>query len=134
MKIAVPSKDGLVDNHFGHCDHFTVYTVMDGRISNTEIVASPQGCGCKSGIASVLQEKGVTQMLAGNMGDGAYNVLGRHQISVIRGCSGPTEQLVNLFIKGELTDSARNCGGEGHGHGHGEGHQCQHHQHEHQNS
>lgn len=122
MKIAVPSKNGFVDNHFGHCDHFTIYTITDGQIINTEILPSPQGCGCKSGIAAILQEKGVTLMLAGNMGDGAYNVLSRHQISVIRGCSGPTEELVNRFIKGELNDSGISCST----HGHGAEHQCQH--------
>ncbi|MEG2179943.1 MAG: NifB/NifX family molybdenum-iron cluster-binding protein [Bacteroidales bacterium] len=122
MKLAVPSKDGQVDSHFGHCDYFTIYTIKKGNIYDTERLDSPQGCGCKSGVAAVLQEKGVTQMLAGNMGDGAYNVLARHQISVIRGCSGPTEELVKAFLQGTLKDSALSCAQ------HHEHHECQNHE------
>lgn len=37
MKIAVPSKGSEVDNHFGHCDHFQVFTISDTKeIISTE--------------------------------------------------------------------------------------------------
>ena len=38
-----------------------------------------------------LHAMGVDVMLAGNMGDGAKNVLQRNGIAVIRGCHGPVE-------------------------------------------
>ena len=44
---------------------------------------SPQGCGCKSDIASKLQADGVTVMLAGNMGAGALAKLSACGIEVI---------------------------------------------------
>ena len=31
MKIALPSKGNQVDGHFGHCEHFTVFTVDDSN-------------------------------------------------------------------------------------------------------
>jgi len=31
MKIALPSKGNQVDGHFGHCEHFTVFTVDDNN-------------------------------------------------------------------------------------------------------
>lgn len=34
----------------------------------------------------IIQEMGITLMLAGNMGMGAYNKLSAHGIAVIRGC------------------------------------------------
>ena len=63
MKIAVPTRDERVDDHFGHCDHYTIFTIEENKIVNRETMASPQGCGCKSGIAADLQEFGVVMML-----------------------------------------------------------------------
>jgi predicted Fe-Mo cluster-binding NifX family protein len=30
MKIALPSRMNQIDEHFGHCEHFTVFTI-DGQ-------------------------------------------------------------------------------------------------------
>lgn len=111
MKLALPSRDNQIDNHFGHCEYFTVYTIDTGKkeVLNTEVVPSPEGCGCKSNIASVLQEKGVTLMLAGNMGNGAVNVLKHAGIEVVRGCTGSLDNVLNSYLSGSLTDSGIGC-------------------------
>ena len=46
MKIALPSYQNQIDEHFGHCEHFTVFTI-DGqkKITEEEKIASPAGCG-----------------------------------------------------------------------------------------
>jgi len=124
FKIAVPTRNGAVDDHFGHCESYSIFTVEDGRIAgDPESLPAPQGCGCKSGIASVLQEKGVTVMLAGNMGAGALNVLSRHGIKVFRGCSGEVRSLAETYLAGGIADSGESC------HAHGDsadGHVCSH--------
>lgn len=33
MSVAVPARDGLVDAHFGHCEHFLVYSLDTKRKS-----------------------------------------------------------------------------------------------------
>ena len=109
MKIAVPTRDGVVDNHFGHCDHYTIFTVNDGVVKMKEILPSPQGCGCKSGIALVLRQKGVQVMLAGNIGEGAKNVLESNEIKVIRGCSGDIDKLVMDYLAGNVVDNGELC-------------------------
>ena len=134
-KIALPTRGGVIDNHFGHCEFYTILTVNDeNQIVNTETIPSPQGCGCKSNIASKFQEDGVTIMLAGNMGAGALQKLSAHGIEVVRGCSGPVMDVANAYLAGNLQDSGVGCqhhheDGEhecGHHHGNGE-HECQHH-------
>lgn len=124
MKVAVPTRNTVVDDHFGHCEAYTVFTVSaDNKIEGAEMLPSPQGCGCKSNIAAILKEKGVSVMLAGNMGGGALNVLQNHGIQVFRGCSGDVRQLVETFLKGNIEDSGEGC----HHHDHdGEGHVCNH--------
>lgn len=108
--IAVPTRDEMVDNHFGHCEYYTVFHVDDNNnIINSQRLDSPQGCGCKSNIASVMQQMGITIMLAGNMGEGAYNKLTQHNIGVIRGCSGPVVEVIKAYLNGSLIDFAMGC-------------------------
>ena len=30
-KIAIPTRDNVVDDHFGHCDHYTIISVDDNK-------------------------------------------------------------------------------------------------------
>ena len=109
MKIAVPTRNGVVDDHFGHCAYYTIFAIeADGSLTSSTL-PSPEGCGCKSGIAAVLQQMGVKVMLAGNMGEGAKNVLQKHNIAVIRGCKGDIETLVQSYLLGFILDSGEKC-------------------------
>lgn len=122
MKIAIPTRADAIDDHFGHCESYSIFTIGNNKnIVGTETLAAPQGCGCKSNIASALQDKHVTVLLASNMGTGAVNVLTKHGIKVYRGCSGNVTELVNDFLDGKVTDSGEGCNH------HEEGHQCEHH-------
>ncbi len=120
MKIALPSRQNKIDSHFGHCEYYTVYTVDKDKkqILSEEIINSPAGCGCKSNIAQVLSEEGVKVMLAGNMGDGAVNVLHSAGIEVLRGCSGDVKSVAMSWLEGNLNDSGESC--------HEHGHDCSH--------
>lgn len=110
-KIALPTKeDGTIDSHFGHCQFYTICTLDEqGQPVKYERMDSPVGCGCKSNIAPRLHEMGVEVMLAGNMGDGAVNVLSNNQIKVVRGCSGRVEDVVKAYLDGTLDDSGITC-------------------------
>lgn len=58
MVIALPTRDGKIDDHFGHCDHYTLITVDDDKnIVSRERMDSPEGCGCKSDIAPSLRTR-----------------------------------------------------------------------------
>jgi predicted Fe-Mo cluster-binding NifX family protein len=124
MKLAVPTRGNAVDDHFGHCEAYTVFSIDDSKkIVDSEILPSPQGCGCKSNIATVLQQKGVSVMLAGNMGNGALNVLTSHGIDVYRGNTGDVRQLAEAFLQGKIGDSGEGCH---HHENDGEEHPCNH--------
>jgi len=116
MKIALPSCQNQIDAHFGHCEHFTVFTISDkNEIMSEEKIASPAGCGCKSNIAQTLAEQGVKLMLAGNMGQGAVNVLNSHGIEVLRGCAGDVRKVAEQWLAGNLNDSGIACAQHEHG-------------------
>ena len=109
-KIALPTRNGAVDDHFGHCECYTIFTLdADRRIAGRQTLPAAEGCGCKSDIAPRLHAMGVDVMLAGNMGDGAKNVLQRNGIAVIRGCHGPVEEVVAAYLAGRIADSGDAC-------------------------
>lgn len=115
IKIALPTKDTLqVDDHFGHCSFFSVLTIENDIITDTITIPAPETCGCKSGIAVTLREMGVSVLLAGNMGQGAKNVLEAQGIKVVRGCSGGVQSVVEDFLSGKIEDSGQGCSAHGH--------------------
>ncbi|HPO03050.1 MAG TPA: NifB/NifX family molybdenum-iron cluster-binding protein [Treponemataceae bacterium] len=120
MKIAVPLAGSAVDNHFGHCAEYAVYTVEDSKIVQEERLPSLQGCGCKSGIAPILAQNGISVMIAGNIGNGAINVLASNGIKTIKGASGEARAAAEAWLSGNLDDSGSTCSG------HGEDHVCSH--------
>ena len=127
MKVAIPTHSGNVDNHFGHCEYFMVYTTNDNKeIINEELVSSPNGCGCKSDIVSTLAIMGVKVMLAGNIGGGAVNILSHNGIAVIRGCSGDVKNVLTEWLKGNIKDNGELCAEHEHhnDHNHQHGNNC----------
>ena len=43
MKIALPTRMNRIDEHFGHCEHFTVFTIDSGKqITAEEKIAELQ--------------------------------------------------------------------------------------------
>ena len=117
MKIALPTRQNIIDSHFGHCEYYTIFTVDNNtkKIVNEETLASPAGCGCKSNIATTLSEIGVEIMLAGNMGQGAVNVLKNSGIEVLRGCSGDVKTVALNWLNGSVSDSGELCDEHEHG-------------------
>ena len=116
MKIALPCRENRVDEHFGHCEYFTVFTVNErNEIISEEQVSSPAGCGCKSNVADTLAQMGVGMMLAGNMGQGAVNVLNGCGIDVLRGCTGEVREVAERWLAGALKDSGIACDLHEHG-------------------
>ena len=109
MKIAVPTKEGNVDAHFGHCGYYSIYTVADDRIIAEDKMNASKECGCKSGIAGELARSGVSVLVAGNIGEGAVRVLGSFGISVTRGAAGPAKSAAEAFLAGTLKDTGTNC-------------------------
>jgi predicted Fe-Mo cluster-binding NifX family protein len=118
-KIAVPSRTGMVDEHFGHCAYFTVFTLgEDNNILSEDQFTPPPLCGCKSNLVAQLVAMGVTTLIAGNMGDGAAVKLRQNGVRVIRGAGGPVRDAVESYLAGDLVDSQEIC--QAHDH------ECQH--------
>lgn len=107
MKIAVASEGEMVAGHFGHCSNFNIYDVEDEEIVKSEKIDNP---GHKPGfLPNFLNEKGVSVIISGGMGQGAIDIFDQNNIEVITGANSRAEDAVKSYIKGELKSSGVVC-------------------------
>jgi predicted Fe-Mo cluster-binding NifX family protein len=110
MKIAVPVRnENLINEHFGKSGYFNVYSVEESKILAVKTIPSFEGSGCRSGIAGILAEDGVTTVLVAGIGNGSLQKLKVSGIEVISGCAGSASENVELFLKGKLHDAGSSC-------------------------
>ncbi len=129
MKIAIPTSDGKLCAHFGHCDSFTFADVnMDTKeILNLEEKVPEEGISCQS--ASWIAEQGTNVVLAGGMGGRPMMIFAQNGVQVVAGCPElPIKEIVDSYLNKTLVSGENSCGGgHGHCHGHGgEGYHCHH--------
>lgn len=129
MRIAIPSENGKLCAHFGHCEAFSIVDVDEktGHIDNIKIDAPEEGVSCHC--ASWVAMQGVDLVLAGGIGGRPAAALVENGIEVIAGCpSLDIEELVTSYIQNNLELGENSCGHDDnhHCHGHGEGHHCGH--------
>ena len=122
MKIAVTYEDGQIFQHFGHTNQFKMYDVADGKIVNTEIVAT-NGSG-HGALAGFLVQHGADTLICGGIGGGAQAALDSAGIQLYGGVSGEADATANALLNGQLGyDPNIHCAHHGHEHGEA-GHTC----------
>ncbi|MGQ1783563.1 MULTISPECIES: NifB/NifX family molybdenum-iron cluster-binding protein [unclassified Saccharicrinis] len=105
-KVALPTRGEMIDNHFGHCEKFTIYTLsVQNKVLDTAYYTAPESCGCKSDLAAELGNEGVDVLLAGGIGQGAINKLKASNIEVFMGYEGETKQVLEQWLNGNKGNS-----------------------------
>lgn len=106
--IAIPLEDGILCAHFGHCQEFAIVTVVNGEIDNIKKVIPPEHV---PGLyPRWVAQFGVTDVVAGGMGQQAINLFNEQQINAFVGAPMLTpEEIVNEFISGNLNLSSNYC-------------------------
>ncbi len=123
MKIAATYENGQIFQHFGHTEHFKLYTVENGAVISSEVVGA-NGTG-HGALAGVLRSLGVDTLICGGIGGGAQAALAEAGIRVYGGVSGDADRAVAALLAGSLDyDPDAHCDHHDHEHGHGEGHAC----------
>lgn len=109
MKIAIPTAQGNLAMHFGHCASFTIFTIDDNNsITNTQEVEAPAH---EPGLLPRwLGEKEVNIIIAGGMGQRAQQLFGDRGIEVIVGAPAePVKAIVESYLAGKLTPGINLC-------------------------
>ena len=124
MKVAIPTIDGILCAHFGHCSAFAIVEVDDIKrtIGNVDIVPSPAH---QPGLLpGWLAQYGASVIIAGGMGQRAISLFDQHGIEVVTGAPASSPQdLVQAYLDGSLQSVGNACDHDGPGHGGG---RCRH--------
>jgi predicted Fe-Mo cluster-binding NifX family protein len=109
-RIAIPSANGRLALHFGHCDafHMTDVDLNAGSVAGTLVVeAPPHQPGL---LPRWLADYGVTTVIAGGMGQRARALFEEAGITVHTGAGPlPLEDIVAAYLDGSLELGANVC-------------------------
>jgi len=111
MKIAIPTANGKLCMHFGHCETFTVIDIDPNQntiIGTARLEAPPHEPGL---LPRWLAERGVDVIIAGGMGQRAQALFAEQNIKVTTGASvelTPTE-VAQAYLSGALQTGANTC-------------------------
>ena len=110
MRIAIPIAQGVLSQHFGHCEQLAFIDVdpASRAILATNVEdAPPHETG---GLPRLLAERGTQVVIAGNMGGGARALLSQAGIIVLAGAdSRPPEAVVKEYLAGTLVQGSGTC-------------------------
>lgn len=110
MRIAIPMADGVLAQHFGHCERFAFVDVDPGTklVKGVTEVAAPEH---QPGLLPPwLKERGVTHVIAGGMGGRAQERCKEISIEVLTGApSLSAEVLAQEYLAGRLVSRPHAC-------------------------
>lgn len=110
QRIAIPTSQGLLCPHFGHCDEFTIIDVdtETKKILSKEIVAAPEH---EPGLLPRwLHERGANLIIAGGMGARAQGLFMQNGVQVVIGAPpiAPTD-IVEAYLNSKLQTGSNLC-------------------------
>ena len=110
MKIAIPTADGVLSPHFGHCQQFAILEVdpQTKLISKSEMLTPPPH---EPGVfPSWLSQMGCSVIIAGGMGGRAVGMFEQNGIKVVMGApNGKPEEIVTAYLNSKLATGANPC-------------------------
>jgi len=110
MKIAIPTVDGVLCPHFGHCQQFAILDVNSETktIDKSEMLTPPPH---EPGVLPAwLSQMGCNLIIAGGMGGRAVDLFNQSGIEVIMGASNEKpEEIVMSYLDSKLTTGANPC-------------------------
>jgi len=101
LKIAIPvDSEGILNEHFGHCEFFVLYTVSNKEVMSVEkLTPPPHEPGL---LPRWLSEKGVSDIIAGGMGQKAIRLFNQFGVNALVGA--PRES-ANILVENYLNES-----------------------------
>jgi len=107
-RIAIPTENGLLCAHFGHCQQFAIVDVIEGKIDSVREIAPPEH---QPGLyPRFIAQQGVTDVIAGGMGQQAIYLFNQQNINVFVGAPISDPKTLTLdFLEDKLTLNANYC-------------------------
>jgi len=109
MRFAVPTYQGKLCAHFGHCEAFAIIDTDNNGNIIKEVFENPPPH--EPGVLPRwLSEKGVNCVIAGGMGSRAQQLFAQQGVKVVTGAQGEyPRDVVEQYLKGTLQIGANTC-------------------------
>lgn len=120
MKIAIPTQNQQVWQHFGRSPEFTIFTIEENQVVKKEILAA-NGAG-HTDLILLLKRNFVNVLICGGLGSCAVECAQANHIEVLSGTSGKAEDVLQQYLNGTL--NAGNTATCDHHHDHSHDHDC----------
>ncbi len=106
--IAIPTTNEVLDEHFGHSSQFTIFEIDSKSILNQKTIDAPSH---QPGLLPpFLAEMGVSDVIAGGIGQRAIQIFNQYKINVYAGAPKQVaKELVEGFIANTLEFVANYC-------------------------
>ena len=118
VRVAFPVEGDQLSGHFGHAPEFLLVDVQEGKEVSRQTHPSPEH---QPGlIPQWLRGFEVDLVVAGGIGARAAQLFEEAGIDLISGVSGPVEDVLLSYLRGQLRSTGALW--SSHGHDHGEGH------------
>lgn len=110
IRVAITKNGEMVSEHFGHCDGYVVYDIIENEVASKEFLKYP---GHKPGfLPQFLADKKVNLIISGGMGASAQELFGQNNICVIVGASGTIEDVLKRYLDETLESDNSVCHNE----------------------
>ncbi|MCF7792052.1 MAG: NifB/NifX family molybdenum-iron cluster-binding protein [Victivallales bacterium] len=109
MKIAIPTAQGKLCMHFGHCEVFTVFDVNENKqVKETNRITPPPH---EPGVLPKwLGELGVDVIIASGMGMRAQQLFAQNGVKVVVGADSDTpENVISAYLNDTLVTGENAC-------------------------
>jgi len=106
--FAIPTADGVLCPHFGHCQKFAIVKTDDQKVLSVEFITPP---GHQPGVyPGFLAQQGVNVVISGGMGMKAQDIFVQNNIEVCIGVgSDNPETLVEQYLSQMLKTGQNLC-------------------------
>lgn len=120
-RIAIPTENNSIYQHFGKTRCFTIVEAENGTIRSARMMDT-DGAG-HSALGGFLKNAGVDTLICGGIGQGARDILRENGIKLISGAQGGVTAAVQAYLDGVLADSPEGACDHHHTEDCGEAHQ-----------
>jgi predicted Fe-Mo cluster-binding NifX family protein len=110
LRFAVPTSEGLLCSHFGHCQEFTLIDVDSPSSQVVGVTTIPAPEHEPGLLPGWLADKGAGFIIAGGMGSRAQQLFAEQGVKVITGAPvAEPEAVVQHYLAGSLVTGENVC-------------------------
>lgn len=106
--FAIPTVNGKLCQHFGHCEKFAIIETEDSKVINENYVTPPVH---QPGVyPQFLAQQGVSTIISGGMGMKAQQLFAQNKIEVFMGIDSEVPKvLVEKYLNDQLKSGENLC-------------------------